>query len=325
MTTGEDWESHEVLTEHAYVGGNKILAYMKRRLTLSVFFASITWLLSAAWSGAADFWLYGKLPPPHEQASGTMQFKFVYMHTWTPTAFWSNDGTSKDGSEPNASLPLRIVKGRFLAKLPVKQQSVTQSEFLVRVWFAAAAGGVFQQMESDFRLLCAELDPDKKSPPPVDVWITGEVFSSGAKSGDLITLGSGPAFRCWVKKRGKAAAFEYESSSSFTVSVDSRIPTTNSLRIAPENATHVCLRMPQGNPTGTKQVNTEMALQPTTAEQFGESRTWQDVSGRKIIASLRDCDGTVAVLKGADGNLLLVDLSTLSAADQNHAKKARDL
>jgi hypothetical protein len=299
---------------------------MRSGPTSSLSFALLVWLLNTGPLEAADFWLYGKLPSPHDQTSGMMHFKFVYMHTWTPTAFWSNDGSSKDGSEPRGSLALRVVNGRFLAKLPVKQQSVTQSEFIVRVWFTTTQSANFQQFSPDYRLLHAELAPDKKSPAPVEVLTTGEVFSSGAKTNDLITLGTGPFFRCWVKKRSGAGGFEYESSSSTTVPLDPGMPTTNSLRIAPGKATHVCLRVPKGgNPAGIKQVNTDMALQPTTAEQFGESRTWQDASGRKLVATLRDCDGTVVVLKGADGNLFLISLSSLSASDQDHAKKARNL
>lgn len=300
---------------------------MKSSLTSSLFFALLVWLLNNGPLEAADFWLYGKLPSPHDQTSDTMQFKFVYMHTWIPTAFWSNDGSSKDGSEPKGSLALRVVNGRFLAKLPVKRQSPLQTEFHVRVWFAPNSAGAFQQFSPDYRLVHAEFEPDKKTSLPLEVVFTGEVFSSASKSDDVLTLGSGPTFRCWVKRRGGAGTFEYEASTSTSIPFDAstKLLMTSSLRIVLGKATHVCLREPKGNPTGTKQVNTDIALQPTTAEQFGESRTWQDSSGRKIVATLRDCDGTVVVLKGADGNLFLISLSSLSASDQDHAKKARNL
>lgn len=287
-------------------------------------------------AAASDFWLFGMLPPPHNQTTGVMQFKFAYVHAWDDNTFWSNDGSSKAGSEPKTAMPLRVVAGRFLAKLPVKKASELESEFLVRVWVSEGTAA-FTRLTSDWRLIAASMSSGKNVPIPTEVQVSGTVFSTCVQKSDPVILASEKPMRIAIKWKTAGGAFEHEASDVGTVPMDAkgRVLLSSSFHCARGNMTHSGLRMPlQGLRKGgvtpdmlgnDLQSNASFDLKPVTPEAYGTQRAWQDSAGRKLLATLRDSDGAVVVLKGADGNLLLLDFNTLSAADQAHVKSMRGL
>jgi hypothetical protein len=93
---------------------------------------------------------------PH---NGTGYFKFAIVNPTGTTSYWSNDGTSTNGSEPGAFVSLSVSSGLFNVLLgdtllPGMTQPLTAAVFStndrsLRVWFASAPGGPFTQLAPD--------------------------------------------------------------------------------------------------------------------------------------------------------------------------------
>ncbi len=49
--------------------------------------------------------------------SGTGQFKFALVNSAGNATYWSNDGTSNNGSEPSASVSLTVTNGLYAVLL----------------------------------------------------------------------------------------------------------------------------------------------------------------------------------------------------------------
>jgi len=90
---------------------------------------------------------------------GTGQFKFVLVDEAGTASYWSNDGTSANGSEPTSSVFLGVNKGLFSVALgdPILGLSgipstvFTNSDVRIRTWFSD--GGGFQQLSPDQRIV----------------------------------------------------------------------------------------------------------------------------------------------------------------------------
>ena len=82
--------------------------------------------------------------------SGAGQFKFALVNRDGTGSYWSNDGTSANGSEPAAAIPLTVVNGLYsvllgdatLANMTVISADVfTNPDVRLRVWFNDNANG----------------------------------------------------------------------------------------------------------------------------------------------------------------------------------------
>jgi hypothetical protein len=96
---------------------------------------------------------------PH---NGTGYFKFAVVNAAGTTSYWSNDGTSVNGGQPTANVPLSVSSGLFNVLLgDTTQAGMTSalnasvfnaSDRRLRVWFATAAGGPYTQLSPDRRI-----------------------------------------------------------------------------------------------------------------------------------------------------------------------------
>lgn len=94
--------------------------------------------------------------------SGTGHLKFAIVDQAGATTFWSNDGTSSDGGEPTAAVPLPVSSGLFTVLLgDTSLDGMTRAlgpavfgapERYLRVWFSTSAAGPFQRLEPDRRI-----------------------------------------------------------------------------------------------------------------------------------------------------------------------------
>jgi hypothetical protein len=85
-------------------------------------------------------------------------FKFALVNTDGTTTYWSNDGTSVDGSEPQASVAIPVSGGLYAVLLGNTAQQgmgaidpalfVQHSDAKLRVWFSDGVNG-FQQLSPD--------------------------------------------------------------------------------------------------------------------------------------------------------------------------------
>jgi hypothetical protein len=96
---------------------------------------------------------------PH---NGTGYFKFAVVNAAGTTSYWSNDGTSVNGGQPTANVPLSVSAGLFNVLLGDTSQSgmtlalnasvFNASDRRLRTWFATAAGGPYTQLAPDRRI-----------------------------------------------------------------------------------------------------------------------------------------------------------------------------
>ncbi len=94
--------------------------------------------------------------------TGTGSFKFALVNAAGTSTFWSNDGTSTNGSEPTAAISLGVTKGRYAVVLgdtnianmtSTVPASVfaTNSDVRLRIWFNDGTNGS-QLLAPDQRL-----------------------------------------------------------------------------------------------------------------------------------------------------------------------------
>jgi hypothetical protein len=93
--------------------------------------------------------------------NGTGYFKFAVVNADGDTSYWSNDGTSADGGEPAAAVPLVVSDGLFSVLLGNAQAGMTQPltagvfdepDRSLRVWFGTSEGGSFEVLAPDTRM-----------------------------------------------------------------------------------------------------------------------------------------------------------------------------
>lgn len=91
---------------------------------------------------------------------GSGQFKFALVNANGSTTYWSNDGSSSNGSEPAAAVTLPVVKGLYsvllgdasLTHMTVVPNSVfNNGDVHLRVWFNDGVNG-FHQLSPDQRI-----------------------------------------------------------------------------------------------------------------------------------------------------------------------------
>ena len=100
----------------------------------------------------------GQVAVNGEAFDGYGQFKFALVNANGSTTYWSNDGTSVDGSEPQASVSVPVNGGLYSILLGNSAQQgmgaidpavfIQHTDAKLRVWFSDGVNG-FQQLSPD--------------------------------------------------------------------------------------------------------------------------------------------------------------------------------
>ena len=121
---------------------------------------------------------------PAVNFNGTGEFKFALVNGDGSASYWSNDGTSTDGSEPTAAVSLTVTKGlysvllgatRYLNMTAIPSSVFANSEVHLRVWFDDGSNGS-QLLTPDQRI--AAVGYAMVASTVVDGAITGEKLAS---------------------------------------------------------------------------------------------------------------------------------------------------
>ena len=103
----------------------------------------------------------GQVAVDGEVFDGNGLFKFALVNADGTTTYWSNDGTSVNGSEPKASVSVPVNGGLYSLLLGNTAQQgmgfdpavfVKHTDAKLRVWFSDGVNG-FQQLSPDRLLL----------------------------------------------------------------------------------------------------------------------------------------------------------------------------
>ncbi|MDA7666562.1 formylglycine-generating enzyme family protein [bacterium] len=83
---------------------------------------------------------------PQVNFDGTGEFRFALVNANGSTSYWSNDGTSTDGSEPTGAVSLPVTKGLYSVLLGANMTPIPSSVFAnpdvhLRVWFDDGTNG----------------------------------------------------------------------------------------------------------------------------------------------------------------------------------------
>lgn len=128
--------------------------------------------------------------------SGIAQFKFALVGGAIPTTFWSNNGTSANGSEPSAAVPIPVQQGLYAVALgdtslanmtPIPPGVFTNQDVRLRIWFNDGTHGTHlltpdqRVTAAGYAMMAANL---------VNGTVTSEKLAAGAVTGDKIASGA---------------------------------------------------------------------------------------------------------------------------------------
>ena len=122
---------------------------MKRTPIIILMFASALSLVTLASAQVPQMINYQGLVAvgdPPVNFEGTGEFAFALVNEDGSTSYWSNDGTSTDGSEPTAAVSLTVTKGLYSVLLGANMTAIPNSVFAnsdvhLRVWFNDGSNG----------------------------------------------------------------------------------------------------------------------------------------------------------------------------------------
>ena len=94
---------------------------------------------------------------------GTGYFKLAVVNAAGDTSYWSNDGTSSDGSEPTNAVPLTVDHGLFEILLgdtsisnmtqPMSASVFDNTGRYLRIWFCETESGTYTQLSPDQQIV----------------------------------------------------------------------------------------------------------------------------------------------------------------------------
>ncbi len=133
---------------------------MTPRLPLAALAAVFTLLTSTLHAQVPQLLNYqGRVAVGTVNFDGSGQFKFAFVNAAGATAYWTNDGTHLDGSQPTTAVTIPVTKGLYsvllgdtslgMAAIPVS--AFTNSDVRLRIWFNDGPHG-FQLLTPDQRL-----------------------------------------------------------------------------------------------------------------------------------------------------------------------------
>ena len=129
----------------------------------------------------------GRVTVDDQPFTGTGQFKFALVSLDGLTAYWSNDNTSVNGSEPSSGVAVFVRDGIYSVVLggtgmtPIPESLFAeQANLFLRVWFDNGTYG-FEQLEPDQRILpvgyAVRASVADKLKDPDKIVISGEIDS----------------------------------------------------------------------------------------------------------------------------------------------------
>lgn len=152
------------------------------------------WLLQAQVPSVMNY--QGRLSAAGTNFNGVGQFKFALVNSNGNASFWSNDGTSVGGAEPNAAVATTVTQGLFSVFLGdasvTNMQSIsptvfTNADIFLRVWFSNSTNG-FVRLSSDQRLGAVGYAMMAANVP--DGSVTGNKLAPGAVLSQNLANGS---------------------------------------------------------------------------------------------------------------------------------------
>jgi len=128
---------------------NDLQEPMNRTPILSLILGSVLSLVTLASAQVPQMINYqGRVAvgDPAVNFNGTGAFKFALVSGDGSASYWSNDGTSTDGSEPTAAVSLTVTKGLYSVLLGANMTAIPSSVFAnsdvyLRVWFDDGTNG----------------------------------------------------------------------------------------------------------------------------------------------------------------------------------------
>ena len=133
---------------------------MKNNLLLLFFLLLGSWVSALAVPPLVNY--AGRVAVKGQPFEGTGQLKFALVNASGNPTYWSNDGTSVNGSEPTAHVSVQVNGGLYsilLGNTAITGMSAldvsvfrTHSDVKLRVWFNDGKNG-FQQLSPDRPLL----------------------------------------------------------------------------------------------------------------------------------------------------------------------------
>lgn len=167
--------------------------------------------------------------------SGTGQFKFALVNADGSETYWSNDGTSTAGSEPDAAVALGVANGLYsvllgdtaLPNMAVLPPTVFgHADVRLRVWFADGSHGS-QQLSPDQRIAAVGYALVAATVPNGS--ITSAKLAAGAVTATSIAVGSITSAQLAT---GAAAANLNQGGAAIVQSYPQYTTTTNSPALA---------------------------------------------------------------------------------------------
>ena len=135
----------------------------------------------------------GSLTAGASPYSGAGLFKFALVNSNGTATFWSNDGSSVGGSQPNQAITNPVTRGLFTVVLgdtnmqPVSPAVFTNSDVRLRIWFNDGTNG-FALLSPDQRLTSSGFAMMAASVP--NGAVTGNNLAAGAVSTANIAAGA---------------------------------------------------------------------------------------------------------------------------------------
>ena len=128
---------------------------------------------------------------PAVNFDGTGEFKFALVNEDGSASYWSNDGTSTEGSEPTAAVSLTVTKGLYSVLLGANMTAIPSSVFAnsevhLRVWFDDGSNGS-QLLTPDQRIVAVGYAMVAST--VVDGAITSEKIATGAVGNTQLASG----------------------------------------------------------------------------------------------------------------------------------------
>ena len=129
---------------------------------------------------------------PAVNFDGTGEFRFALVNANGSTSYWSNDGTSTEGSEPTAAVSLTVTKGLYSVLLGANMTAIPSSVFAnsdvhLRVWFNDGTNGS-QLLTPDQRI--AAVGYAMLASTVIDGAITSSKLADDAVTSDKIATGA---------------------------------------------------------------------------------------------------------------------------------------
>jgi hypothetical protein len=134
----------------------------------------------------------GRIVANQVNFDGTGQFKFALVNAEGSASYWSNDGSSAEGSEPETAVALPVSKGLYSVLLGDATQPnmailpatvFTHGDVHLRVWFNDGVHG-FQQLSPDRRI--AAVGYAMMADSVVDGAITSAKLADGAVTSEKL-------------------------------------------------------------------------------------------------------------------------------------------